>query len=33
MISDTGDQILIDTFNKPKEEILEHLIKVVGKTE
>ncbi|KAI4464476.1 mitochondrial ribosomal protein s25 [Holotrichia oblita] len=30
---DTGHQMLIDIHNKTKEEIYEHLIKVIGKTE
>lgn len=29
---DTGHQMLIDVHGKTKEEIMEHLIKVVGKT-
>lgn len=29
---DTGDEMLIDVDNKSKEEIYEHLIRVVGKT-
>ncbi|KAF6214279.1 hypothetical protein GE061_009019 [Apolygus lucorum] len=30
---DNGEQMLIDVFDKSKEEIMDHLIRVVGKTE
>ncbi|CAG9864386.1 unnamed protein product [Phyllotreta striolata] len=29
---DTGEQMLIDTFDRSKDEIYEHLIEVIGKT-
>lgn len=29
---DTGDHLLIDVDNRPKSEIYEHLIQVLGKT-
>lgn len=32
IVLDTGHQMLIDIHNKTKEEIYEHLIKVIGKT-
>lgn len=32
LFPDTGEQMLIDTYDRSKEEIYDHLIQVVGKT-